>query len=235
MARERHNDALTLDGLTFAVRWSDRRRTIGITVRDDGRLEIAVPSGSRMRQVEEVVRGKLPWVRRKLAEAAARPAPPERRWVDGERLPYLGVEYPLILVADGGVPVRLYRGRFLMEPAAADDGRRTMIDWYTRRARAVIDRRLPVLCATVAAEPSSIVVKDLGRRWGTCDAHGRLRFHWQIVQFPQPVFDYIVVHELAHLHELNHSALFWRRVERALPEYRAHKAWLRSMASGYGL
>jgi hypothetical protein len=173
------------------------------------------------------VRDKLPWVRRKLDEMAARPLPPVRSYVDGERLPYLGSTYRLSLTPDGDVPVRLYRGRFLMDPAAAADGRRHMIDWYTRRAGTLLAARVDHFAPAVGAAPASVRVKDLGRRWGTCDAHGRLRFHWETVLFPRQMLDYIVVHELAHLRELNHSPRFWAHVERVLPDYRERRSWLR--------
>lgn len=196
---------------------------------------MAAPAGCRRRHIESAVRGKLPWVRRKQAEIASRPSPPPRLWVNGETLPYLGTPYPLCFVADGGTPVRLRGGRFLMEPAAAADGRRHMIDWYAAHAGPLLARRVDRFAATVGASPASIAVKDLGRRWGTCHADGRLRFHWQIVLFPRPVLDYIVVHELAHLRELNHSRSFWGHVEAALPDYRERKAWLRHESGPFTL
>jgi predicted metal-dependent hydrolase len=223
-------DSLSVEELTFRIRWSSRRRTVGITVQPDGGLVVAAPLGCRMRRLEAVVQAKLPWVRRKLAEMAARPAAPQRSYVDGERLPYLGASYRLLLVEDGGVPVRLYRGRFLMEPAAAAEGRRHMIDWYARRADPLLAGRLAHFSPLVGVAPASVRVQDLGRRWGTCDAHGRLRFHWEVVLFPPTMIDYIVVHELTHLHELNHSPRFWKRVERVLPDYRERRAWLRQNA-----
>ncbi len=228
-------DYLTIEELTFAVRWSSRRRTIGITVRPDGILVVAAPVGCSVRRVEAAVRAKLPWIRRKLVEMAARPLPPQRSYVEGEHLPYLGAAYPLSLVATGGMPVQLRHGRFLMEPAAAADGRRHMIEWYTRRADAFLVGRVNHFGPSMGAAPVSLQVKDLGRRWGTCDAHGRLRFHWEVVLFPRTIVDYIVVHELAHLHELNHSVRFWRRVEDAYPEYRDAKQWLRQNAAAASL
>ena len=70
-------DSLSVEELTFRVRWSSRRRTVGITVRPDGELVVAAPVGCRTRRLEAVVQAKLPWVRRKLAEMAARPAAPD--------------------------------------------------------------------------------------------------------------------------------------------------------------
>lgn len=235
MVRDRHSEQLALDGLTFVVRWSSRRRTIGITVHDDGRLVVAAPVGCRPRRVEEAVRQKLPWVRRKVAESAARPATPDRRWVDGELLHYLGVGYPLRVVGDGGVPVRLHRGAFLMASTAATDGPRHMTDWYRAHAEPLLARRVDSFRDAVGVSPATVGVADMGRRWGTCDARGRLRFNWRIVLFPRPAIDYVVVHELAHLRELNHGPCFWAHVERVVPDYRERRTWLREQAAGYRL
>lgn len=225
-------ESITIDDLTFRLRWSTRRRTIGITVRRDGELVVAAPAGCRLRRVEEAVRAKLPWVRRKLAEAAARPVPPPRLWVDGEVLHYLGSACPLCLEADGGAPVRLDHGRFLMDPAATAEGRRHMIAWYSERAAQLLPARVARYREQVGVVPASVQVKDLGRRWGTCHSDGRLRFHWQIVAFPPAIVDYIVVHELVHLRELNHSPRFWEGVESLLPDYRRRRTWLRDEAEG---
>src|SRR5512140_1859159 len=91
-------ESLTVDDLRFAVRWSARRRTVGITVKRDGTLVVAAPVRTSQRRIEAVVREKLPWVRRKLAEFAALGPPPEPRQVAaGELFPYLGRDYRVTL------------------------------------------------------------------------------------------------------------------------------------------
>jgi predicted metal-dependent hydrolase len=68
---------------------------------------------------------------------------------------------------------------------------------------------------------------DLGFRWGSCSADGTLNFHWRVLQLPPQVIDYVVVHELAHLKVADHSPTFWREIRRVLPNYQAHRDWLR--------
>jgi predicted metal-dependent hydrolase len=70
-------------------------------------------------------------------------------------------------------------------------------------------------------------VKDQQRRWGSASAKGALNFNWRLVLAPPPVLDYVVVHELCHLLELNHSPRFWARVAAVLPDFRERQAWLR--------
>ncbi len=223
-------DSLTVDGLRFAVRWSRRRRTVGITVKRDGELVLAAPLRTSQRRLEAVVRDKLPWVRRKLAEfEALGPAPQPRRVVPGELFPYLGCDYRLVLAAAPSEPVVL--GDDALEMDDSLDGRRrgALLAWYQARATEYIEAAVARFVPLVGAAPARVVVRDLGkRRWGVCE-HRTLTvtLHWQLVTQPADLIDYVVVHELAHLHEPNHGKEFWRRVADVLPDYKDRRKRLR--------
>jgi predicted metal-dependent hydrolase len=126
-------ESLEVDGLVFAVRWSPRRRTIGISVAREGGLRVLAPVGVPARKLESAVRAKLSWVRGKLAEFdALGPPPPRPRFADGERLPYLGRTYRLALVdmAEGpGAPVALRRGRFELARGLDGEARAAFVRW----------------------------------------------------------------------------------------------------------
>jgi predicted metal-dependent hydrolase len=227
-------ESLRVDDLIFAVRWSRRRRTIGISVAREGGLRVLAPAGVSARKLESAVRAKLPWVRRKRAEfAALDPPPPRPRFVDGERLPYLGRTYRLVLVdADElpGAPVALRRGRFELARSLDGEARAALVRWYTEHARARIGARVAHYAPLVGAVPCGVVVRDLGvRRWGVCDARTRLvSFHWELVLQPPEIVDYVVVHELVHLHEPNHGPRFWGRVSAVMPDWKRRRGALSS-------
>jgi len=225
-------ESLEVDDLVFAVRWSRRRRTIGISVARDGGLRVLAPQGVPARKLESAVRARLPWVRRKLAEfEALGPPPPRFSFVDGERLPYLGRTYRLALVDAGdlhGAPLALRRGRFELARGLDGEARAAVVRWYTERARARLGARVAHYAPLVGATPAGVVVRDLGtRRWGVCDARTRVvTFHWELVLQPPEIADYVVVHELAHLHEPNHGPRFWRRVAAVVPDWKRRRAAL---------
>lgn len=222
-------DSLTIDDLTFAVRWSRRRRTVGITVRRDGDLQVAAPSGTPAKKLEAMVRAKAPWVRRKLTEfAALEPPTAPRRFVDGESLPYLGRLHQFVLIDGGSAPVGLRHGRFEMSRSLDGQARAAMVAWYTAKARTRIEDRVAHFGPLVGAAPAGLVVRDLGqRRWGVCHCATRIvTFHWELVMQPQRIIDYVVVHELAHLLEPNHGRGFWEQVERVLPDWKERRRWL---------
>jgi len=222
-------ESLTVDGLRFAVRWSARRRSIGITVKRDGELVVAAPVRTSARRLEEVVRAKLPWVRRKLAEFEALGPPPEpRQYVAGELFPYLGREYPLALADRPPAPVALRDGALEVDRMLDGNARAAILAWYQERAREYVDEAVARYVPLVGAAPAAVVVRDLGkRRWGVCD-HRTLTvsFHWHLITQPPELVDYVVVHELAHLHEPNHGAGFWRRVADVLPDCKQRRRQL---------
>ena len=222
-------ESLTVDGLCFAVRWSAKRRSIGITVKREGELVVAAPARTSARRLEEVVRAKLPWVRRKLAEFDALGPPPEpRQYVAGELFPYLGREYPLALADRPPSPVALRDGAIEVDRSLDGDARAAILAWYQERAREYVGEAVARYVPLVGAAPAAVVVRDLGkRRWGVCD-HRTLSvsFHWHLITQPPELVDYVVVHELAHRHEPNHGAGFWRRVADVLPDCKQRRRQL---------
>lgn len=222
-------ETIVIDDLAFRLRWSKRRASIGITVTRGGELRVAAPCGTPPQALAAVIREKLPWVRRKLAEFAA--LGEERlvvRLADGELLPYRGRGYEVSRVASAGSPVRLYRGR--LEIVADLDGQApaALLEWYLQRARARVEARLAYYAPRVGAQPAGVVVRDLGRRrWGVCDCRRRVvTLHWQLITLPPGILDYVLVHELCHLLVPNHSPAFWQHVGRVLPQWKTRRHWL---------
>ena len=173
------------------------------------------------------MREKRFWLYTKMAEKEARQQPLEaKEFVSGEGFPYLGRSYRLLLVDEQDVPLKLEAGRFKLARASAHQGREQFVRWYTEHARAWLKRRVTGWASRMGVEPAGVEVRDLGFRWGSCGKAGTLNFHWATILLPVSVVDYVIVHELAHLSEPNHTPEFWQRVERALPDYEQRKAWL---------
>lgn len=219
--------ALVVDDLAFNVRRSDRRRTMQITVDRGGELILSVPTTCPTTTMERFVHEKRFWVYARLAEKEAlHTATPTKAFVTGESFPYLGKHYRLQLVSQQDAPVKLEAGRLRMRRAEAPHGAKHLRTWYSARASAWLSRRVQLLAPRVGRDPSSVVVQDLGYRWGSCSKNERINFHWKTILLPPRIVDYVVVHELAHLFEARHTPQFWQRVERAMPDFAAKKRWL---------
>lgn len=218
---------LTVDDLRFEVTYSSRRRTMELSVERDGALVVRAPAEAAADRLESFVRDKKAWVYKKVAEKEAlRRATPVREYVSGEGFPYLGRSYRLLLVDQQDEPLRLDAGRFRLLRAEAGNGRAQFIAWYTAHARGWLRRRVAALAPRVGVEPVGVEVRDLGYRWGSCSRAGGLNFHWATILLPPSIAEYVIVHELVHLRERNHTPEFWRAVERAMPDYLRRKAWL---------
>lgn len=220
--------SLQLGDLSFEVRWSPRRKSVGITVERDGGLTLSLPEGFPLSKAERAAERKRFWVYRKLAEKAmlfTQPNPKE--YVSGEGFLYLGRSYRLKLTSENGPkPLSLREGRFLLQRAERQRAAEHFTRWYIQHGQPWLQRRVSQMADRVGVEIGRVKVRDLGYRWGSCSANGNIHFHWRTVLLPPRIIEYVVAHELIHLHERLHTPEFWRRLERVVPDYRPRRQWL---------
>jgi predicted metal-dependent hydrolase len=218
---------LTVNDLRFEVRRSQGRRVLEITVDRGGELVLSAPPSVPDSRLRDFVQRKRMWVYKQLARREALGyAGPRKAFVDGEGFAYLGRNYRLRLVAESDAPVKLQAGRFIVPKALAPQGHQHLIRWYCARARPWLTAKVCEYAGRMEVEPAGVRVQELGYRWGSCGKGGWLFFHWKTILLPAHIAGYVVVHELAHLHERHHTPAFWRRVERAMPDFERAKAWL---------
>lgn len=217
-----------------------RRRSIGFTVSAEG-LVVSAPSWVALRDIEAALRDKGAWIVRKLGDQQARAqqhAAAQPVWAHGAQLPYLGQPLRLAL---GGV------GRGVTLAAPGDDGvavlcvglpldasaealRAVVQRWMQRQARALFVARCSHFAARMGVAPSRISLSAARTRWGSASVSGAIRLNWRLIHLPPDVIDYVVVHELSHLKEMNHSARFWAVVATEVPDHLALRRQLREVA-----
>lgn len=98
---------------------------------------------------------------------------------------------------------------------------------YRELAGEVIARKAELYARQMGVDFGRITIRDQKTRWGSCSARGNLNFNWRLILAPEEVLDYVVVHELAHRKEMNHSERFWGQVGRVLPDYQGRRLWLK--------
>jgi predicted metal-dependent hydrolase len=202
------NEIIRVEDLTFQVKRSERRKTIGLTVERDASLVAHLPKDADLGQANELIRKKLVWVHQKLAtHKNARRESVFRRpeFVDGEGFYFLGKHYRLKLVDvdPSGLPIPTVRfggDRLLFRRDQVAAGEKRIAEYYTRAAHPYLNDAVLRWKKIVWVEPAKYVqVMDLGFRWASCSSEGTLNFHWRIMQLPPQVIDYVAVHELIHL------------------------------------
>jgi predicted metal-dependent hydrolase len=228
------SETLEVGGLTFEVRRSLRRKTLGLTVDRSGELVIHAPENTTDHELTQWTRSKLLWVHRALVrkeELAPKLCAPE--FVSGENFSYLGRNYRLKIVRQPVEPLRFDGKHFWLAAEARGQAEAYFRRWYIRTGRSWLSERTTALARKAGTEASRIEVRDLGFRWGSCGKNRVLRFNWRLLQLPVRLIDYVIIHELVHLHEPHHSPEFWQAIDRALPAWRTIKDALRSDATRF--
>lgn len=213
-----------LAGQTFIFRLRrGKRRTIGFQI-DDAGLTVSAPRWAALREIEAAVIEKERWIRRKLAEwreFASRRRLPDVRWAEGGALPYLGRLVTLRL-SDRTALVDDRELHLALPPeAGADRVKDVTLAWLQTEARRVFSARIEHLATASGKRPSAWGLSSAKSQWGSCTHDGRIRLNWRLIHFSSSVIDYVIAHELAHLHELNHGPGFWNAVSRLLPGFEA--------------
>jgi len=214
-------DTLDVGDLHFRVRWSTRRKTLGLTVERDGSLTLAAPTICPLERLRRFAESRRFWVfvqlaKRDLLHRVYEP----KSFVSGEGFSYLGRHYRLLMVnPDDGEPLRLREGRLQLHRDRVQDGPALLRQWYIRLGREWLPRRVRRLAAHVGVEPPPIQVQDLGYRWGSCGRNGTVYFNWRVMTLPVSLVEYVVAHELIHLREPHHTSRFWRLLGRIMPDY----------------
>lgn len=103
---------------------------------------------------------------------------------------------------------------------------------YRDKARDIFEQKVSYYAQMMGVSYGRIAIRDQKTRWGSCSGEGNLNFNWRLIFAPAGVLDYVVVHELAHRKEMNHSPRFWRVVEDTMPEYRKYQKWLKENGRG---
>jgi predicted metal-dependent hydrolase len=217
------------------------RRSIGFTIAADG-LTVHAPRHASISAIEAALHEREHWILDKLAQASERAARQQAErivWRDGAVLPYLGESLTVRLAAaqnrrrpqptlqrDAAGSPMLELGLPLDAPAAQIQHSTQL--WLTGRARRLFTARLDHFAPLLGVRWQRMRLMSARTRWGSASKDASIRLNWRLIHFAQQIIDYVVVHELAHLLEMNHSQRFWAHVERVLPDYAERRAALKA-------
>lgn len=218
--------------IPYLLKVSARAHRVRLVIRAEGSLEVVVPRGIGQANYEAVVREKERWIFATLERVAREQVVPPPL-ATGQRVSLAGRAVSLALRVDAGQKRQhaQLRGDTLTLTLTSDDphlARKLLEAWYRRQAPAIFAARIEALNQVYGYFFGRVSIKSQKSRWGSCSRLGNLNFNWRLLLAPVPVLDYVVVHELCHLKEMNHSARFWKLVARACPDYAAQRRWLRA-------
>lgn len=219
------------DGFAVSVVKSSRRKTTALKIKD-GEVSIHIPTRQSIDIARQFVQQKTPWIQQKLQQQAQQ-SPPEKLFIAGETLLFLGKEYPLQLVAVERPTTTIKTtqtievlGRLNSLSKAAI--RAALINWYKQQAELYLRSQTAFLTTITGLSPRSITVKTYKARWGSCSLNGDIQYNWKLMLAPPDIIDYVIIHELCHLQQHNHSAAFWQLVYTHYPNYKIARLWLKN-------
>jgi predicted metal-dependent hydrolase len=226
---EQRNIQLAGKQVSFTLKRSTRRRSIGLRIDDRG-LTVNMPLRASEKWLHSVLQEKAAWVVDKLENWQSKKPTPQQ-WIDGESILYRGEAFKLCIVPSlFDAPPQLHGNQLLIHLAKADTPdalEKIILRWYRREALQLFTECISHFAPLIKVNPVEIKLSSARTQWGSCTTRGTVRLNWQLIKMPLPLVDYVVVHELAHLREMNHSAAFWNVVESVCPNYAKLRSELR--------
>ena len=204
-----------------------KRKTIALQVTPEGALVVHAPFKTPMGYIAGLVESKRRWIegkQRLLRQRTEQHLPQEM--ATGEELPYLGGKLLLVITDKVDTPVVV--GETLAIPKKARNAQACVKAWYVAEAARYFTLRVEHFSELAAIPYRSVGVTDARHRWGSCSSRGSINFSWRLILCPTDIIDYVVVHELAHIVHLNHSAAFWQKVLQLMPDFKERRLRLKA-------
>jgi predicted metal-dependent hydrolase len=232
----RKNDSIEADSriIDYEIVYSKKRKRAEIVIRPDLKVEFRAPQGLSPEIIKKMVNRKAGWICKKLESFESNKLPDQRKqYIEGEIYHYLGVQYPLKIIALDSIktPFTALKGSELMVtvPGKTPEDlfpslvKKAVWNFYRERTEEEVEYIIEGYSKKFEIAPPVFKVKYQKRRWGSCSAENVLRINFQLTMAPPEQLEYVVVHELCHVKEKNHSARFWKLVGELMPGYETHR------------
>ncbi len=188
-----------------------KRKTLALEISPRGEVIVRVPKRVSERQIRRFINNSEAWIIKNRAQILAKYKDSQKIYANGEKFLFLGQWQPFEWFA----------------PEPVDDIKSHFEAWYKQKAKDIIPSRVQVLSSLLGYEYGKVKITSARRQWGSCSGVNNLSFAWRLVMAPPECIDYVIIHELVHTMHKHHGIWFWKRVERAVPDYQDHRKWLR--------
>ena len=210
--------------LQYRIIHSAKRRRIAFRIAPDGVLEVLAPENANeviLKTLIDANRGVIEKLRLRT------PLRPPLSFEEGNMFMLLGKPYPLHLTHR----LRIFDNAFMIPRGSEQEMRHAMIQLYRELALHIISKRIVPFQEAAQAFPEKVQISSANTRWGSCSGQKHITFSWKLIQCPLECVDYVIVHELSHLKEMNHSPKFWKHVAQLIPDYRIKRQKLNAFSA----
>jgi len=212
--------------LNYKIIYSDRK-TLTISVERDRSVVVHAPKNTSKEKIDQIIEKKKLWIYDKINHLQKFPDNPQgSEFVSGESIMYLGRNYKFQITGKQIEGV-IFDNAFYISQSDKAIAQKLIKAWFVNRAKELILPKAQYYAKRIGVNYNEAKISEMKYRWGSCTTKNNINFNWRILKAPMQVVDYIIVHELAHFRESNHTSEFWNIVAVQLPEYEKAKQWLK--------
>ncbi len=219
------------DNFTAEIVRSPKRKTISIKI-SKGKVFIHVPDYLTHKTIEDIIIKKQHWIKTKLATQENLLAIKPKQFINDENFLYVGQRYCLRIIAglyssihiEHNVLILTTKRQYLNDANAL---KKLLTQWYRKQAEILLKEKTTYYASLIGVKPTSIAIRSFKARWGSCSINAGIQYNWKIIMAPEAIINYLVIHELCHIHHHNHSAVYWQTVAKYCPKYKEHGHWLK--------
>ncbi len=224
---------IALNGIevAYTLKRSTRAQLIWLNIRRQTGLTVTIPYRYDVRCLREYLQDNSKWILSNLAKyCSAPPEPPQASPITTNTISYLGKSLKVMQLTTGSrsTEVNLDQNKLIVNLRPSD--RRLsgleLKSWLKDQAAQLINAKVKHFAHLMGLLYNRIRIRDQRSRWGSCSCRKNLNFNWRLIMAPEPVLDYVIIHELCHLKEMSHSRRFWGFVSQYCPRWEEYRGWL---------
>ena len=217
--------------LEIRVERTNRKRTISLQVKNN-KLIIKTPRSVSKKTLVDLIKRKQHWINQRAILHFEEQNLKNREFIDNDKFYFRGDEYRLSLILGRKEAVKIEGGLLVVsyvddKSIGRENIKRLLEDWYLKESIKILKARTEELAQQMRVQPYGITVKNYKSKWGSCTANNKISYNWRIIMAPDCIVDYLIIHELSHIIEPNHSKNFWYQVGNYCKDFQKKRKWLR--------
>ena len=217
--------------LDIQIERTKRKKTISLQIKDN-KLIIKAPKLVSRKSLDELIQRKQNWIKQRAIMNFEEQNLRNREFINNEKFYFRGKAYKLSLIAGQEKSVKIVEDQLIVTfmgngPIAMKATKTLLEKWYLREALKVLKIRTIELAKIMKVKPRGMKVKNYISKWGSCTIDHKISYNWRIIMAPDDIIDYLIVHELSHIFEPNHSKNFWQHVGKYCDDFQKKRRWLR--------
>ncbi len=205
-----------------------KRKTLQLRVDGDGKIIVRAPLEAPDGYIDKFIEQRSEWILEKKKEISRKKKEmPRYKFENGEKFKCFGVEYTLRIRNNQEYDLMQKNSNLFLRERARIAGKELIKAWYKDHSKIYFRNRTAFFADQLGLKYNQVKVSNALRKFASCSAKGNLNFSWRLALAPTEIADYIIIHELAHLVEFNHSKRFWKLVGKIMPDYKKKEKWLK--------